>query len=131
MTEYTTDPVGRDLTKKELETVKKMADRMKVIKALDCCDRSECDECPYYDPEVADSDYYGICHREDMMKTALKLLRAQETAERRIEEKLEQIVPPIEGDPGADFDLGCRQGLKFALKTLREVTRDGTTTDVG
>lgn len=102
-----------------------MTDRDTAIQALTVCaaGTNSCEKCPMKD------NCKGVSNAA--MAAAIKLLKAQEESERRIEEKLEQIVPPIEGDPGADFDLGCRQGLKFALKTLREGSQNGPTVDLG
>ena len=56
-----------------------MADLEKVIKGLRCCLKDDCDNCPYYDPEVDhDCDYFGKCLRGNMYADALALLKAQE-----------------------------------------------------
>ena len=56
-----------------------MPDREKVIKGLECCMKDDCDNCPYYDPEVDhDCDYFGKCLRGNMYRDALALLKAQE-----------------------------------------------------
>ena len=56
-----------------------MNDREKVIKGLECCLKDDCDNCPYYDPEVDhDCDYFGKCLRGNMYRDALALLKAQE-----------------------------------------------------
>lgn len=54
----------------------------KVIKGLECCvgDNAKCDGCPY--PPI---DTTG-CHKEDMMRDALELLKAQEPRVLTLEE---------------------------------------------
>ena len=53
-----------------------------VIKGLECCMKDDCDNCPYYDPEVDhDCDYFGKCLRGNMYRDALALLKAQEPVE--------------------------------------------------
>lgn len=57
-----------------------MDKREKVINGLECCMKDDCDNCPYYDPEVDhDCDYFGKCLRGNMYRDALALLKAQET----------------------------------------------------
>ena len=54
----------------------------KVIKGLECCLKDDCDNCPYYDPEVDhDCDYFGKCLRGNMYHDALALLKVQEPVE--------------------------------------------------
>lgn len=56
-----------------------MTDREKAIKGLECCMKDDCDNCPYYDPEVDhDCDYFGKCLQGNMYRDALALLKAQE-----------------------------------------------------
>ena len=56
-----------------------MTEREKVIKGLECCLKDDCDNCPYYDPEVDhDCDCFGKCLRGNMYHDALALLKAQE-----------------------------------------------------
>lgn len=55
-----------------------MPDREKVINGLTACVDDMCDDCPYYDEEVPDCDYYGRCNRIDMNRDALALLREPE-----------------------------------------------------
>ena len=50
----------------------------KVIKGMECCLKDDCDNCPYYDPEVDhDCDYFGKCLRGNMYHDTLALLKSQ------------------------------------------------------
>lgn len=53
--------------------------REEVIRGLECCLKDDCDNCPYYDPEVDhDCDYFGKCLRGNMYHDAIALLKEQE-----------------------------------------------------
>lgn len=59
-----------------------MADREKVIRGLEACNRqsyngSDCQNCPYYDDEDTAELPSGICNIQDMFDDALALLKEQ------------------------------------------------------
>ena len=60
-----------------------MADREKVMRGLEACNRkrnngSDCENCPYYDDEDTAELPFGICNIQDMFDDALDLLKEQE-----------------------------------------------------
>ena len=64
----------------------------KVIKGLACCLKDDCDNCPYYDPEVDhDCDYFGKCLRGNMYHDTLELLKAQESRVMNVDEVREWV----------------------------------------
>ena len=53
-----------------------MAETGRVIDGFERCLDDDCDNCPYYDPEVShDCDYFGRCLRETMYRDAITLLK--------------------------------------------------------
>ena len=95
-----------------------MINREKVIMAWECLtvDEPGCPniDCPYMGA-------MALCDQQRIIADTLVLLRAQSTLEQRIKDKIAGINPEVEGMTGAEFDLGCIQGLRWAL---REIWRD-------
>ena len=90
-----------------------MTEKEKVILGLECCIRKMegqrvCDECPY------DEDFNCLgC--SIVLWQATALLKAQQAAEQRIRARIAAIAPDVEGVDGAEFDIGCIQGMRWAL----------------
>lgn len=54
-----------------------------------------------------------------------------EKAIERIKEKIKQINPDVEGADGAEFDIGCLQGLRWALQEIEKEAQHGADANVG
>lgn len=85
-----------------------------VIKALEICaaGTNSCEKCPMKD------NCKGVSNAA--MAAAIKLLKAQEAAVERIKAKIAEINPDVEGADGTEFDIGCLQGLRWALQELEK-----------
>lgn len=71
---------------KLMNGVRMMADREKVMRGLEACNRqsyneSDCENCPYYDDEDTAELPFGMCNIQDMFDDALALLKEQEAKE--------------------------------------------------
>lgn len=58
------------------------------------------------------------CAARMAMYDAAKRLSAHNMAEERIRARIAAIAPDVEGVDGAEFDIGCIQGLKVALEEI-------------
>lgn len=55
------------------------------------------------------------CAARMAMYDAAKRLSAHDMAEERIRARIAAITPDVEGVDGAEFDIGCIQGMRWAL----------------
>lgn len=102
-----------------------MPDLESVIHAYDCCVNGPCGDCAYWE-----STDETPCEWR-LMSDAVALLKVEKTAIDRIKAKIAEINPDVEGADGAEFDIGCIQGLRWALQELEKEVQHGATANVG
>lgn len=91
-----------------------MPDLESVIHACDCCTKNLCGkDCRYFESDVAQCDW-------QLITDAVALLKVEKAAIDRIKAKIAEINPDVEGADGAEFDIGCLQGLRWALQELEK-----------
>lgn len=91
-----------------------MPDLESVIHSFDCCENSPCEDCAYYNSMDETSCGWRL------ISDAVALLKVEKAAIDRIKAKIAEINPDVEGKDGAEFDIGCIQGLRWALQEIEE-----------